>query len=82
MTALSQDDGCDFSFLKKMLDTSDGNLSTHIAKLESVGYLNITKTFKGKLPNTSYSLTSSGEYELTKYLTAMRHLILKAEKSK
>ena len=79
MTTLSQDEDCDFSFLKKMLNTSDGNLSTHIAKLESVGYVDITKTFIGKLPNTSYSLTSKGKHELQKYLTAMRHLILKAE---
>ncbi|NQV15638.1 transcriptional regulator [bacterium] len=79
MTVLSQQDSCDFNFLKKTLDTSDGNLSTHITKLETAGYLSITKIFQNKLPNTSYSLTQLGKMELSTYLTKMRNILQQSE---
>lgn len=78
MTALSQHDNCDFRFLKTTLDTSDGNLSTHITRLEQAGYLIISKTFQNKLPNTSYRLTELGKTELLNYLTQMKSVLQRA----
>jgi len=78
MTVLSQQDSSDFNFLKKTLDTSDGNLSTHLTKLETAGYIKITKTFRDKLPHTSYNLTSVGKKELSTYLSQMRNILMQA----
>lgn len=79
MTILSQHERCDFSFLKQTLDTSDGNLSTHVTKLEDAGYLSITKTFQHKMPNTSYCLTELGRKELSQYLSQMRNILKNSE---
>ncbi len=79
MTVLSQQDQCDFSFLKTTLQTTDGNLSTHVTKLETAGYLSITKTFRKKIPHTSYRLTALGKTELSKYLVQMRDILQHSE---
>ena len=75
MTVLSHQEQSDFNFLNKTLDTSDGNLSTHLAKLEAAGYIKITKSFRDKLPHTSYNLTQLGTKELTSYLSQMRNIL-------
>jgi DNA-binding transcriptional ArsR family regulator len=57
----------DFTFLVTTLSLTRGNLSRHIEKLESAGYLKVTKFFKGKVPNTSYQLTQEGSRALAQY---------------
>ncbi|MFC1763293.1 winged helix-turn-helix domain-containing protein [Planctomycetota bacterium] len=57
----------DFNFLLTTLSLTRGNLSRHIDKLESAGYLKVEKSFKGKVPNTSYQLTEQGSQALTLY---------------
>lgn len=80
MTALSQVESCDFNFLKKTLDASDGNLSTHLEKLINAKYIKAHKTFIGKKPNTSYIITTSGRKEYEKYLIALRAILENPEK--
>ena len=60
-------DQADFNFLLNTLAVTKGNLSRHIEKLESAGYVKVNKTFKGKIPNTSYQLTKKGAKALTQY---------------
>jgi DNA-binding transcriptional ArsR family regulator len=57
----------DFNFLLTTLGLTRGNLSRHMDKLESAGYLEVEKSFKGKIPNTSYQLTRQGSKALTQY---------------
>jgi len=57
----------DFKFLLTTLGLTRGNLSRHIEKLESAGYLKVKKSFKGKVPNTSYQLTQEGSKALARY---------------
>lgn len=57
----------DFNFLLTTLTLTRGNLSRHMEKLESAQYLEVIKSFKGKLPNTSYNITKKGSNALTKY---------------
>ena len=67
----------DFTFLATTLGLTRGNLSRHIEKLESVGYVKVTKSFKGKVPNTSYQLTQEGSKALAQYwgnLDAVRRI--------
>ncbi len=67
MMILSGIEQADFNFLLKTLSLTRGNLSRHIEKLESAGYLKIKKSFKGKIPNTSYQLTPKGSKALAQY---------------
>jgi DNA-binding HxlR family transcriptional regulator len=61
----------DFVYLKAATETTDGNLSTHLAKLEESGYVAIKKTFKGKKPYTTCALTEKGRSAFQGYLKAL-----------
>jgi len=51
---------CDFQFLLTETKMSKGNLSTHLTRLESAGYIEIEKTYRGKVPLTLLRLTRAG----------------------
>ncbi|HUK32547.1 MAG TPA: transcriptional regulator, partial [Vicinamibacterales bacterium] len=59
-----------------------GNLSGHLGKLEHGGLVTITKSFKGKVPNTSLSLTSSGRDAIRSHWRRLEQLRRAAEKWK
>jgi DNA-binding MarR family transcriptional regulator len=67
VTILSTVASADFLFLQRETGLTKGNLSAHLSKLEEAEYVNIEKTFKGKLPLTVCKLTSSGKKALTQY---------------
>jgi DNA-binding HxlR family transcriptional regulator len=64
-----------FNDLKRLLKTTDGNLSVHARKLEDAGYIACTKSFEGRMPKTEYALTAPGRKALEKYLNHMEALI-------
>ena len=51
---------CDFLYLQRETGLNKGNLSSHLAKLEEAGYVQIEKTYRGKVPQTLLRLTASG----------------------
>lgn len=67
MMILSGVEQTDFNFLLTTLSLTRGNLSRHMEKLEAIGYLKVKKTFKGKMPNTSYHITQKGSKALAQY---------------
>lgn len=67
LMALSGVETADFVFLQSSLGLTQGNLSTHMTKLEEAGYVEVTKTFEGKLPKTRYRLTDLGRNRLNEY---------------
>ena len=67
MMILSGIDQVDFNFLLSTLGITKGNFSRHVEKLELAGYVKVNKTFKGRIPNTSYQLTKKGSNALTRY---------------
>src|SRR6476619_8259322 len=75
LSALSVNESLTFGELKKLLDTTDGNLSVHARKLEEAGYLSCTKSFEGRMPRTEYKLTAAGRRALERYLDHMEALI-------
>jgi DNA-binding HxlR family transcriptional regulator len=75
VSALSVNETLTFRELKKILDTTDGNLSVHARKLEEAGYVACEKKFEGRLPRTEYTLTETGRNALESYLTHMEALI-------
>ena len=75
MSALAVNDTMTFSDLKKLLNTTDGNLSVHARKLEDASYVSCTKSFEGRIPRTKYKLTENGRRVLERYLDHMDTLI-------
>jgi len=75
LSALSVNESLTFNELKKLLDTTDGNLSVHARKLEEAGYVTCTKTFAGRVPRSDYKLSSAGRRALERYLDHMEALI-------
>ena len=67
LTILSGVDAADFSFLLETLGLTKGNLSSHMDKLEKAGYVEIIKSFNGKMPHTDFRLTPEGREALATY---------------
>jgi DNA-binding HxlR family transcriptional regulator len=72
MTTLYAVKEADFVYLQRECGLTQGNLSSHLTKLEESGYLVITKTFKGKYPLTVCALTRAGRQAFDAYLGKMR----------
>jgi len=62
----------DFLYIQKECEFTQGNLSSHLMKLDEVGYVYINKTFKGKYPLTICSLTRKGRQVFEEYVRTMR----------
>jgi DNA-binding HxlR family transcriptional regulator len=75
VSALAVNDQLSFNDLKKLMKTTDGNLSVHARKLEDAEYISCTKSFEGRMPRTEYRLTSAGRRALERYLDHMEALI-------
>lgn len=75
VSALAVNESLSFSELKKILKTTDGNLSVHARKLEAAEYIVCKKTFEGRIPKTVYRLTKAGRSALERYLSHMEALI-------
>jgi len=75
VSALAANQSLTFNDLKRLLKTTDGNLSVHARKLEEAKYIGCTKSFEGRVPRTEYALTSSGRRAFEKYLDHMEALI-------
>ena len=75
VSALAVNDRLSFNDLKKLLKTTDGNLSVHARKLEEAGYIACEKYFEGRMPKTEYRLTPLGRRALERYLDHMEAII-------
>ena len=75
VSALAVDEPLSFNDLKKLMKTTDGNLSVHARKLEEAAYISCTKSFQGRVPKTEYRLTATGRRALERYLDHMEALI-------
>lgn len=75
VSALAVNEALTFNDLKRLMNTTDGNLSVHARKLEDAAYITCTKSFEGRVPRTEYRLTASGRRALERYLDHMEALI-------
>ena len=75
VSALATNESLSFNDLKRILKTTDGNLSVHARKLEEADYIACTKYFEGRVPRTQYRLTPSGRRALAQYLDQMEEWI-------
>jgi DNA-binding transcriptional ArsR family regulator len=65
----------DCLWLQRESDLTKGNLSSHLARLEEAGYIDVQKTFKGKIPLTILRLTSAGRGAFEQYKRTMNGML-------
>jgi DNA-binding HxlR family transcriptional regulator len=75
VSALAVSEKLGFVELKRLMKTTDGNLSVHARRLEEAGYIACEKSFAGRVPRTEYRLTDAGRRALGRYLDHMEALI-------
>jgi DNA-binding HxlR family transcriptional regulator len=75
VSALATNASLSFNDLKRILKTTDGNLSVHARKLEEAEYISCLKYFEARVPRTEYRLTPTGRRALTQYLNHMEQWI-------
>ena len=77
VTILSAVEKVDFLFLLRETGLTKGNLSTHLSKLESAGYILIEKTYRGKIPQTLISLAEPGREAFDTYRKQLEQIVSK-----
>jgi DNA-binding MarR family transcriptional regulator len=75
LSALAVNESLTFAELKKLLDTTDGNLSVHARKLEEAGYIACAKSFEDRMPRTDYRMTAAGRRAFERYIDHMEALV-------
>lgn len=75
MALLIKNDDMSFKLLKKELELSDGNLSSHLAKLDEKKYIIIVKTKKDNRPHTSISISQKGKEDFKTYISQLKQFI-------
>ncbi len=77
VTILYAVDKVDFLYLLRETGLTKGNLSAHLSKLENAKYVQIEKTFRGKIPQTLIALTDEGRTAFENYRTQLASIVSK-----
>ena len=75
LLALDAGEQVDFTYLRNLLKLTDGNLSSHLAKLEGAGYVEVEKTFVSRKPRSHITVTGKGRDAFDKHITALKDII-------
>jgi DNA-binding MarR family transcriptional regulator len=75
MAVLAAVDRAEFTFLRDKVNATDGNLSTHLRKLEEAGYIKVAKRFVDRKPVTDYSITRKGREAMGAYVQRLEKLV-------
>lgn len=67
----------DFTYLRSLLDLTDGNLGAHLRKLEEAGYIAVNKTFVERKPRTYVSATAEGRRVFQEHVAALEAILKK-----
>lgn len=75
MAVLISVEEAEFTFLKEKVNTTDGNLSTHLKKLEEAGYIAVSKSFEDRKPISRYMLTQKGRQAFEIYVERLENIL-------
>jgi DNA-binding MarR family transcriptional regulator len=75
MSALAVNDSLDFTSLKELLEVTDGNLATHLKKLEKEEFIQVKKSFIDNKPNTTYTISPAGKKAFEEHLNVLEQII-------
>ena len=82
LTVAAETKRVDFVSLRDLLGLTDGNLSRHLATLETAGYVKLDKAFENRKPRTWISVTRAGRKALAQELAALRDLVGETQTAK
>jgi DNA-binding MarR family transcriptional regulator len=77
MSSLMVNEEMSFNQLKELLQTTDGNLATHLKKLEENSYIRVNKSFQNKKPLTTHAITKAGSVAFKQHINALEKMIKK-----
>ncbi|MCU0522770.1 MAG: transcriptional regulator [Anaerolineae bacterium] len=75
LVTLSADEEVDFTYLRELLNVTDGNLGAHLRKLEEAGYIAVNKTFVERKPRTYVSATAAGRGVFREHVAALETIL-------
>lgn len=75
MSVLMVNHYADFNMLKELLELTDGNLASHLKALEGLGYIESSKQFIARKPNTRYAITTLGRISFQDHINGLEQLI-------
>ena len=75
LVTLEPTDEVDFTYLRELLDVTDGNLGAHLRKLEEAGYIAVNKTFVERKPRTYVSATAAGRKVFSEHVAALESIL-------
>jgi DNA-binding MarR family transcriptional regulator len=75
LVSLDQNEHVNFTYLRKLLKLTDGNLGAHLSKLEQAGYVKIDKTFVARKPQTFIRATGKGRDAFDGHVAALKEII-------
>jgi DNA-binding MarR family transcriptional regulator len=75
LVSLDQNEHVNFTYLRKLLKLTDGNLGAHLSKLEQAGYVKIDKTFVARKPQTFIRATGKGRDTFDGHVAALKEII-------
>ena len=65
----------EFTYLRDLLEVTDGNLGAHLRKLEDAGYITVNKTFVERKPRTYLSATATGRKVFSEHVVALEAIL-------
>jgi DNA-binding MarR family transcriptional regulator len=77
LVALEENDEVDFTYLRDLLEVTDGNLGAHLRKLEDAGYIAVNKTFVERKPRTFVAVTPEGRKVFQEHVAALEAILKK-----
>jgi DNA-binding MarR family transcriptional regulator len=75
LVTLEPNDEVDFTYLRDLLEVTDGNLGAHLRKLEDAGYITINKTFVERKPRSFISATPEGRRVFQEHVAALEEIL-------
>lgn len=75
LSLLSSVEMAEFTWLRERTGSTDGNLGSHLLKLEEAGYITMEKKFVARKPVTLYGMTEKGRGALERYISALKELL-------
>lgn len=82
LVTLGPDEEVDFTYLRNLLEVTDGNLGAHLRKLEEAGYIIINKLFVERKPRTFASATKKGRKVFDEHVEALESILKISEERK
>jgi len=75
LVSLEPTDEVDFTYLRDLLEVTDGNLGAHLRKLEEAGYISVNKVFVERKPHTYISVTAAGRKIFQEHVAALESIL-------